>query len=60
MKPSGPPPPAPSGGGPPPPPPPPPAPLLQDVEINGKGDDTARAALFADLNKGEDVTKGTF
>lgn len=51
--------PAPAAGGPPPPPPPPPADLFDDLKIEaGDGDDKARNALFSDLNKGEDVTKG--
>ena len=53
-------PPAPSAGpgGPPPPPPPPPADLFDDLKIEENKDDKARNQLFADLNKGDDVTKG--
>lgn len=42
---------------PPPPPGPPPPPVLDAAPPGGETDDT-RAALFADLRKGEDVTKG--
>jgi adenylyl cyclase-associated protein len=56
--------PAPSAGGPPPPPPPPPPgppPVLQIKEesaakSNGAG--TAHGAVFSEINKGSDVTKG--
>lgn len=52
---------APSAGGPPPPPPacPPPPPVLPpmgDLSLNNSGDD--RSALFAQINQGEDITKG--
>lgn len=44
---------------PPPPPGPPPPPVLEAAPPSGAGkDDDTRAALFADLSKGEDVTKG--
>lgn len=51
----------PSAGGPPPPPPggmPPPPPMidLSDLAISGGADDT-RNALFAQINRGEDITK---
>ncbi|XP_055680988.1 adenylyl cyclase-associated protein 1 isoform X2 [Lutzomyia longipalpis] len=49
----------PSGGCPPPPPPgiPPPPPVipLGDLSLNNSGDD--RSALFAEINRGEDITK---
>ena len=48
----------PAAGGPPPPPPPPPASLFDDIKTVENPADKARNALFADLNKGEDVTKG--
>ena len=54
-------PPPPSAGGPPPPPPPgppPPPPPVMDVSEPTGGEPDARAALFADLNKGEGVTTG--
>ncbi|KAL1903011.1 suppressor of rasval19 [Sporothrix stenoceras] len=59
-------PPAPSAGGPPPPPPPPPPgppPVLQikeqpAAELNGAGAGTAHGAVFSEINKGSDVTKG--
>jgi len=51
-------PPAPAAGGPPPPPPPPPADLFADLKIDSNPEDKARNALFADLNKGDDVTRG--
>jgi len=48
-----------SGGAPPPPgPPPPPAPLVLDSSASGGGSDSSRAALFSELTRGEDVTKG--
>lgn len=56
-----PPPPPPSSGGPPPPPPPPPADLFNDMKKGsggGSSDADAKAALFADLNRGEAVTAG--
>ena len=52
------PPPAP-GGAPPPPPPPPPA-VEAPAATSAGGDDSAgRSALFAELNKGTDISKGT-
>lgn len=45
-------------GGPPLPPPPPPQGLFDDITVTKSAEDTARNALFSDLNKGEDVTKG--
>ncbi|XP_077518009.1 adenylyl cyclase-associated protein 1 isoform X1 [Amblyomma americanum] len=45
---------APAAGGPPPPPPPPPA----DFMNNQVPAEDPRAALFRDLNKGEDISKG--
>ena len=50
------PPPPPAAGGPPPPPPLPPP--VMDVSEPSGGEPDARAALFADLNKGEGVTSG--
>ena len=51
-----PPPPAPAG-----PPPPPPPPAQSSTTSTGSGDDEAgRAALFAALNKGTDISKGWF
>ena len=54
--------PPPAGGGAPPPPPPgPPPPTLLDLDGNKQpaGDaDEQRNALFADLSKGAEVTKG--
>lgn len=52
-----------SSGGPPPPPsgppPPPPPPVLPPDLLSAKGDSGSdRAALFAEINKGEDITKG--
>ena len=49
-----------TNGGPaaPPPPPPPPPPEISDDASAGSGADKERNALFADLNKGADVTKG--
>ena len=44
-------------GGPPPPPPPPPPGLFDDVP-SGDPKDQARNQLFADINKGSDITKG--
>lgn len=51
------------GSAPPPPgPPPPPMPMGQlfaeDSSTDGGGDEKSRAQLFAELNKGEDVTRG--
>lgn len=50
----------PAGG--PPPPPPPPAGLMEDAlkNLNVNPEKTARNALFAELNQGENVTKGQF
>lgn len=54
----GPPPPPPiSGMPPPPPPPPPPADFGKNLD-NASADADARAALFAEINKGLDITKG--
>lgn len=60
-----PPPPGPSAGGAPPPPPPPPPgppPVLQikeeSAQSNGAGAGTAHGAVFSEINKGADVTKG--
>lgn len=50
--------PPPPAGGPPPPPPPPPADLFDDLKITENAEDKARNALFDELNKGDDVTKG--
>ncbi|CAL1538504.1 unnamed protein product [Lymnaea stagnalis] len=52
--------PAPPAGGAPPPPPPPGPPPPPDMSGASKDDEgtAAKAALFAQLNKGEDVTKG--
>ena len=50
-----------AGGPPPPPPPPPPGSLFDDLKKKdgpAGGSDDAKAALFADLNKGADITKG--
>jgi len=44
-----------SSGGPPPPPPPPPV-MLMEPTSGGDGDDSTNA-LFAELNKGSDITK---
>ncbi|XP_076457200.1 adenylyl cyclase-associated protein 1-like isoform X3 [Babylonia areolata] len=52
------PPPPPAGGPPPPPPPGPPPPPPPMAPSEGGGAEDARAALFADLNKGEGVTSG--
>ncbi|KHN70804.1 Adenylyl cyclase-associated protein 1 [Toxocara canis] len=46
---------APPPGGPPPPPPPPPGP---PPDLSTKSDGADRAALFAEINKGADITKG--
>jgi len=48
----------PPAGGPPPPPPPPPADLFDDLKITEDPEAKARNALFDELNKGDDVTKG--
>ncbi|KAI0863666.1 adenylate cyclase associated N terminal-domain-containing protein [Xylaria cubensis] len=56
-----PPPPAPpaAGGAPPPPPPPGPPPVLQiKEEASSKADSSGLGAVFSDINKGSDVTKG--
>ncbi|TRX93112.1 hypothetical protein FHL15_005980 [Xylaria flabelliformis] len=56
-----PPPPAPpaAGGAPPPPPPPGPPPVLQiKEEAPSKADSSGLGAVFSDINKGSDVTKG--
>ena len=50
--------PPPPAGGPPPPPPPPPADLFDDLKITENAEDKARNALFDELNKGDDVTRG--
>ena len=50
--------PAPAAGGPPPPPPPPPADFMADLKIEENPEKKARNALFDDLNKGDDVTRG--
>jgi adenylyl cyclase-associated protein len=51
-------PPPPCGGAPPPPPPgPPPPPVATDAPSGGGGADESKAALFSELNKGEDITK---
>ncbi|RDW92052.1 adenylyl cyclase-associated protein [Coleophoma crateriformis] len=54
--------PTPSAGGPPPPPPPPPGPPpkfdIPDIPEHGKPKESGIGAVFNDLNKGEDVTKG--
>ena len=49
-----------TNGGPaaPPPPPPPPPPEMSDDVSSSSSSDKQRNALFADLNKGEEVTKG--
>ena len=47
-----------TSGGPPPPPPPPPPGLFSDAKAEDKGETKAINALFADINKGEDVTRG--
>lgn len=51
---------APAGGSAPPPPgpPPPPMPAGELFKEESGGDEKSRAQLFAELNKGEDVTKG--
>ena len=53
-------PPPPAGGGVPPPPPPgpPPANLLVDDKEAGNDADQQRNALFAEISKGADITKG--
>ena len=50
-----------TNGGPPapPPPPPPPPPALSDDVQGESSKDQARNALFDDINKGENVGKGT-
>jgi hypothetical protein len=47
-----------TAGGPPPPPPPPPPGLFDDVKAEAKSETKAINALFADINRGDDVTKG--
>jgi hypothetical protein len=47
-----------TSGGPPPPPPPPPPGLFSDAKAEAKSETKAINALFADINKGEDVTRG--
>ena len=49
--------PAAAAGGPPPPPPPPPPGLFADAPA-AKSEPTGVNALFADINRGDDVTKG--
>ena len=51
-----------TNGGPaaPPPPPPPPPPAIFDEVSTGSSGDKARNALFDDLNKGDDVSKGIY
>jgi adenylyl cyclase-associated protein len=48
----------PAAGGPPPPPPPPPANIFADIKKDSapSGDKDERAALFAEINKGENIT----
>jgi adenylyl cyclase-associated protein len=48
----------PAAGGPPPPPPPPPPPgdIFADIKKDTSGDKDERAALFAEINKGENIT----
>lgn len=46
-----------SAGGAPPPPPPPVLPPIGDLSMGAVGDD-GRSALFAQINQGEDITKG--
>ncbi|GFO04448.1 adenylyl cyclase-associated protein [Plakobranchus ocellatus] len=48
----------PAGGAPPPPPPPGPPPPPPPASSGGASDDNSRAALFAELSKGEKVTQG--
>ena len=52
--------PAPPAGGPPLPPPPPPPGLMDDVikGVSGGGENMARNALFSEINRGGEVTKG--
>ncbi|KAJ2817031.1 suppressor of rasval19, partial [Coemansia sp. 'formosensis'] len=45
-------------GAPPPPPPPPPPVYVESGEVDGSAGTTTRGALFADLNKGGDITSG--
>ncbi|KAJ2817491.1 suppressor of rasval19 [Coemansia furcata] len=47
-----------SAGAPPPPPPPPPPVYVESGEVDGSASTTTRGALFADLNKGGDITSG--
>ncbi len=46
------------GGGPPLPPPPPPPGLFDDIKVEVDPEKSARNALFADLNRGDQVTHG--
>ncbi|XP_031619662.1 adenylyl cyclase-associated protein 2 [Contarinia nasturtii] len=48
----------PSGPAAPPPPPPPVLPPVGDMSLNADGSDDGRSALFAQINRGEDITKG--
>lgn len=50
------------GGCPPPPPPgmPPPPPMLADLNISGGDGNNDRNALFAEINKGADITKSEY
>jgi hypothetical protein len=48
----------PTAGGPPPPPPPPPPGLFSDVKAEEASEPKGVNALFADINRGDDVTKG--
>ncbi|KAK0240312.1 adenylate cyclase associated N terminal-domain-containing protein [Armillaria nabsnona] len=52
------PPPAPGASGPPPPPPPPPPPALAPPPPSGSTATGGAAAVFAEINRGEEVTKG--
>lgn len=47
-----------AGGPPPPPPPPPPSGLFDDITSGATSEKSGVGALFADINKGDDVTKG--
>lgn len=51
-----------TGGAPPPPPPgcPPPPPVLDMSQMNFDDSDHDRSALFAQINKGQDITSSTF
>ncbi|MFH4980174.1 hypothetical protein AB6A40_006883 [Gnathostoma spinigerum] len=48
---------APAGGAPPPPPPPPPLPPPDLLKPDSSGESSDRAALFAEINQGENITK---